>query len=554
MRKTALVLLFIFTYASVTKGVDNNFSGIENPENNTSGYDVKFYFLDLSVNNTSIDIKGSATIMVQLTQPATDSLVFDMGNGLAIDSVNVDNTKAQYLHSNNRLVIRNIIDTQEPLSVQVFYKSRNISGKTEGLYNAADREWGNRVTWTLSEPFSSRNWFPCKQDLNDKADSVYVFITTDKNNRAGSNGLLTSETEMPGNLVRYEWKSRHPVAYYLISFTVSNYRDYSFYSRLSNGDSILVQNYIYDTPQFFTSNKNDIDRTSDMLNLFSDLFGPYPFKDEKYGHCIVPSGGGMEHQTMTTLDNFSFLLVSHELAHQWFGNYVTCGSWQDIWLNEGFSSYAEYLACQYLRTQSEADRWMAEAQKLSMSSAGSVYIPATNVNNERRIFDYRLTYKKGAAIVHMIRHEIGNDSLFFSILQEYLNKFSNGNALGIDMCSLLNERSGKDFTDFFNQWYFGEGHPVFSISWEHNNGVLKITSGETTTASTPLFNSLLDFRVNVDGRDTIISRRQLSEFETWEINLQGKVTAVEADPYRWLLAEIQDAGNENMRVLSREED
>ncbi len=107
-------------------------------------------------------------------------------------------------------------------------------------------------------------------------------------------------------------------------------------------------------PHYFKQNKAAIDKTGDLILLYSDLFGDYPFANEKYGHCVAPFGGGMEHQTMTTLVNFSFLLVAHELAHQWFGDFVTCSTWQDIWINEGFASYAEYLANQYLKSQEDS--------------------------------------------------------------------------------------------------------------------------------------------------------------------------------------------------------
>src|SRR5690606_33875381 len=119
-------------------------------------------------------------------------------------------------------------------------------------------------------------------------------------------------------------------------------------------DSMLLQEYIYDHPEVLPLYKNAIDSMPLLVNYFSDLFGRYPFYKEKYGHCLSPMGGGMEHQTMTTLRSFNFNLVVHELAHQWFGNYVTCRSWQDLWLNEGFATYSEYLANHYFKGEAAA--------------------------------------------------------------------------------------------------------------------------------------------------------------------------------------------------------
>jgi aminopeptidase N len=339
--------------------------------------------------------------------------------------------------------------------------------------------------------------------------------------------------------VRYEWKSRYPIDYYLISFAVGDYMDYSFYAPVNETDSVLVQNYIYNDEGYFTQNKKLIDETSDMIQLFSGLFGDYPFKNEKYGHCTAPSGGGMEHQTMTTIANFSFTLVSHELAHQWFGDYVTCETWQDIWINEGFASYAEYLAHQYLNSQTEADNWIIRTQEYVKSlPGGSVYVPEELAVNENRIFDYRLTYAKGAAIIHMIRQEIGNDELFFSILKEFLIRYRNNTATGDEFKELLAEMTGRNFDLFFQQWYKGEGYPVLAVNWFHRNDTLYVRSLQTPSASTPVFNTLVEYRVSLLNRDTIITHRQESGLDNWQVYLPGLISSVTVDPNHWLIMDV----------------
>ncbi len=389
-------------------------------------YDVQFYFLNLNVSDSSTYLSGSTLIRIKSLVSQLQNIVFDFSVKLVTDSVTVNNHKVQFSHALDELTVTlaNPADSGTTMNVEVYYHGLGKNSRvTEGIYNKYNVTWDKHITWTLSEPFSALNWFPCKQSLTDKADSVYMFLSTDKALKAGSNGLLTASVPLPGDRIRYEWKCRYPIDFYLISFTVSNYMDYSFYAHMKNyNDSILVQNYIYNDSTFFAQNKMNIDRTAEMISLFSDLFGPYPFRDEKYGHCVAPFGGGMEHQTMTTLVNFSFLLVSHELAHQWFGDAVTCSTWQDIWVNEGFASYAEYIASQYLNSQNDADVWMNSCTSIVKSMAGgSVYVPDNSVNDENRIFDYRLTYKKGASIIHMIRHEIGNDSIFFDALKGYIS-------------------------------------------------------------------------------------------------------------------------------------
>eukprot|EP01030_Chromulinospumella_sphaerica_P015185 gene15185-14982_t len=149
---------------------------------------------------------------------------------------------------------------------------------------------------------------------------------------------------MSGGRNRYEWKHRYPIDYYLVSASVARYVDYSFKMHLEgSADSMLIQNYVYDNPLTLPFFKNVIDSTGILVNYFSSIYGRYPFWKEKYGHCMAPLSGGMEHQTMTTLGYFQGWLVVHELGHQWFGDNVTCGTWRDIVMNEGFASYSEYL-------------------------------------------------------------------------------------------------------------------------------------------------------------------------------------------------------------------
>jgi aminopeptidase N len=526
---------------------------------NSGDYDVKFYFLNLHASDSSTYLEGSASIALAVVKPALAQVILDFSHYLIADSVKINGTAATYSHANDLLSI-NISPQADPgtiITVTVFYHGLgSATGDISGIYNKYNSVWNKKVTWTLSEPFSARNWFPCKQVLTDKADSVFVFITTDNHLKAGSNGLLTAQIPLENNRIRYEWKSHHPTAFYLISFAVADYMDYSFYAgNESEADSILIQNYIYNDNAFFEQNKTSIDRTKAFILLFSDLFGDYPFRDEKYGHCVAPMGGGMEHQTMTTLANFSYLLVAHELTHQWFGDYVTCGRWQDIWINEGFASYGEYLAYQYLLSQDDADSWMTREHDLVKSLPdGSVYVPDDQIDDENRIFDYRLSYAKGAAIIHMIRQETDNDSLFFEILREFLNRYKNSCATGRDFLDLVEEKTGRDFDWFYDQWYTGEGFPIHTFNWYHDGDSLFISSLQTTSAGTALFNVRLDLKISINGKDTIISKRQNSSFESWSVYLPGNVSSLQVDPENWLIMKVagitQADVSENKRLFT----
>jgi aminopeptidase N len=250
-------------------------------------------------------------------------------------------------------------------------------------------------------------------------------------------------------------------------------------------------------------------------------------------------GGGMEHQTMTTLTNFDFFLVAHELAHQWFGDYVTCGSWQDIWINEGFASYMEYIAAQGLIGQEAADEWMNNAMSLALRELlGSVYVPEEEVEDNYRLFDYGLTYKKGAILLHMIRFILDDDPLFFEVLQSYLELYGMGLAKGSDFQANLEAVSHKDFSSFFDQWYYGEGFPRFKIYWQQRGDTLKVRSEQATSAPevTPLFQTPFELEVLIAGGERVKFRlMQNKNIEEFLIQQEGRVEDVIFDPENYLL-------------------
>ena len=519
-----------------------------NADYSKDSYDVRFYKIDLTVSDTSIDISGSALIKIEVVVQQISHVSLDLVSNYLVDSVLVNDLPAGFQHHSDIINIElpEVFFRGQLISLVVYYHGRGYdSGEQTGIYNRRADPFGN-YTYTLTEPFSAKYFFPCKQILTDKADSSHVFITTDSTLKAGSNGTLEQIVNLPGGKLRYEWKTRHPIAYYLISMAVGNYVDYSFYVYDElHDDSILVMNYIYPEP-CLQENKSKIDETGRFLLFFSKIFGPYPYADEKYGHCLVPLGGGMEHQTMTTLGSFSNLLVAHELAHQWFGDYVTCSTWQDIWINEGFASYSEYLSLENLDSEASAMAWMENAHHyVKDKNTGSIYLPEEDTLNADRIFDYALSYKKGAAILHMIRHEVGNDNEFFRILREFLATYQNSNSSGEDFKNILELQTGKEFDSFFNQWYYGEGFPHFTLSWLTRNDTLIIKSlQETTSAATPLFNTLMPFKVHFsDGNDTTITFRQLSNYQEFKEYLPGRISGLEFDPQKWLLAEVDRFGH-----------
>ena len=390
----------------------------------------------------------------------------------------------------------------------------------------------------MSEPFSAYEWFAVKQSLTYKADSCAVAITVPDTCKAGSNGLLENVEVLGNGFTRYEWKHRHPIAYYLISVAVAKYVDYSIYANpVGSATPVLIQNYIYNNPQTLPNFIDEINETVDFMELFANQFGPYPFADEKYGHCMAPLGGGMEHQTMTTQGFFEKTLTAHELAHQWWGNNVTCASWCDIWLNEGFASYSEYLMLAALYPGQQVNHMTQVHQNVMSQTGGSVWV--LDSLNEARIFNGRLSYDKGAGIIHSLRYLIQNDGLFFGALQDFQNTFADSTATGLDFKNHVANFCNIDLDSYFEQWYFGEGFPTYQVKYNQvgTDLLLEISHTASMQNVTPIFTNPVTLKLSRQGQsDTLVRFAITSNSEFFTLSNYGTlVGTIGIDPSNWLI-------------------
>lgn len=521
-------------------------------------YDLKFYHLNINVERNSLFVSGNVKSLAKVVSTSLDSFAFVLHQNHTIDSVYVAGIKRNFVRRDS-LVLATAgtpILQNQVFEAIVYYRGTCPSGASAAIgngYNAGTSgSWGNQVTWSLSESFVAYEWFPCKQDLKDKIDSSWVFATTSSQNKTGSNGILTNTVNVGGGKTRYEWKSKYPIVYYLISVATAEYVEYLQYAKPQylNGDSILIQNFIYNnawgaTNQNWTNQITALNKLPTNTNLFCNLFGMYPFYKEKYGNCMAPFSGGMEHQTMTSQGFFEFELNAHELGHQWWGNHVTCKAWKDIFINEGFASYTEYLSCQYLPTISgkTATAKMNEVHNSVMSQVGgSCYFTNADTMNTPRIFNSRLTYDKGSAVVHSLRYEINNDSTFFKGLRAFQSAFSHSVASVIDFKNFMENYTSMNFSQFFNQWFYGEGYPTFDVKWNQVGNSLFIQTLQTQSvpSSVPLFVTPLDYRISRVGKpDTIVRVMHDQTTENYTIAVgSSSVTNIFPDPNNWILNKI----------------
>ncbi len=498
----------------------------------SSSYDVTCYKINLSVSDNSKYIVGNTEIFANATSRDLNIFYIELSDSLETDSVIVVNNKVPFVHSNGWLkaLLLKPVSNGKSFSVKIYYKGNGTSNGSIGSFETSVA-YSSNVLFSLAEPFSASLFFPCKQYLTDKADSVFVYVTVPKGQIVASNGILKSKTEFPRNFVTYNWETRYPIAYYLIALAVSDYVEYSyhFYDE-KYGDSIFFQNFVYSKEHFLDSAKAQIDETVSMIKLYEKITGvAFPFRKEKYGHVTAPIGGGMENQTMTMLDKFDFTLVSHELGHSWFGDYVTCSDWQNIWINEGCASYMEYLANENLNP-TQANDWLKNAMVNALSQpSGSIYVPDEDKWNDQRIFNYALSYKKGALFLHMLRKNINNDSIFFYILNTFLNSHAYSNASADDFKVAAEQVTGLNLDQYFAQWYYGQGFPILNFDWKLQLDSLLITTHCIGSAeSNPVFNFNLEVLLHLENsRDSIFKLPIFDTLQQFSIKLQSSLASIE---------------------------
>jgi len=500
-------------------------------------YDLVYHRLELKIEPNVNYIQGVVTSYFTSQVENLAEIEFDLNDTLTVDSVLQHRQKISFLQNNDKLLIQ----LQQPLqnlqldSVQVFYqgepKKKGFGSFSKGIHA------GEPIIWTLSEPYGAMEWWPCKQSLVDKIDSIDIIVSSPEAYRTGSNGVLVSDT-IENGVRKMHWKHRFPITTYLVAFATTNYAVYSDWVNPDNGRKIEILNYVY--PENLETAKTETPVTVDFIELYNRIIGEYPFASEKYGHAQFGWSGGMEHQTMSFMAGFGYELIAHELAHQWFGDFITCGSWHDIWLNEGFATYMSGLVYENLQN----GKYWYQFKKLNVNRIvsqpdGSVYVQDTT--SDKAIFSGRLSYSKGAYLLHMLRWVLGDDH-FFEGLRSYFNDpdLQNGFALTHDLQKHMETAGDTTLTEFFNDWFYGEGFPVYSAHFAPvDSGKLKIELSQIPShSSVDFFEMPVNVRVygynSSDSADfRLINTKNNQKFI---VDVAFPVANLKIDPDYWLVS------------------
>lgn len=504
----------------------------------TENYDIYYHRFNWFVDPAIFYISGDVTTYFFSEMEGLSEIVFDMHSDLQVDSIKKQGQQLSYQHQDHVLTVflENPIDLGASDSLTIWYQGVP-SQSGFGAFGQGVHSDGPAI-WTLSEPYGARDWWPCKQSLNDKIDSIDIYVTTPTGISVASNGVLMDSLPLPDDKVRYYWKHRYPIPAYLIAIGVTNYQKFSDYVRLENGDSLEILNYVY--PDRFSQAQSSLEATVDIMEIFNDLFTEYPFADEKYGHAQFGWGGGMEHQTMSFMGGFSVDLQAHELAHQWFGDKVTCGSWQDIWLNEGFATYSVGLIYEATSANLFWPSWKNILNNsITSQPGGSVFVRDTS--QVGRIFDGRLSYSKGAFLLHMIRWTIGEEA-FFTAIRNYINDpdLAFRYARTDDLIDAFETASNMDLSEFFNDWFYGEGYPSYSahiVNPQLGDSLMIILDQTTSHPSVDFFEMPVPIQlIGASGEDTTVIVNHIEHDQVSFFEIPFQVESATIDPDIWLIS------------------
>lgn len=480
-------------------------------------FDITYCRPQWTLSPLKLYIEGCVTTYFKPIDVNTKTIDFDLVTELVVDSVLQRNQKLSYTHNNDKLVITlleelpaNTLD-----SISIYYKGEP---RSQAGFGAFQNDLKNGSLWTISEAFNARCWWPCRQNLYDKIDSIDIFVTCDTTYIVATNGKLIDDVQK-GSCHTMHYKSHHPMSYYTIGVAVGKYDVYTYRTTLLNNQLLTITDYVYKNNTLYDESGRKL--TKKAIKVLGDYFGIYPFADEKYGQAQISWSGGIEHQTVTFLSIFSQTLINHELAHQWFGNYVTCASWRDIWINEAFASFCELLII-------ESDPFSFVFEKVSkykqaLEAKGTIYI--NDVDNEDAIFDYNTTYQKGAYTLIMLQNEIGEQN-FRKGCQLILSKYANGFATIEDAQKCFEEAANTNLKYFFDAWIYHKGYPIYDITYKklsRNRINIKINQKNSENDST-FYEMHLPFEIQTTSGKKEITLHQTMPQQEFTISVDDTIT------------------------------
>ncbi len=567
MRVTVMILLVLSSFAFARQELSRRYADFRYSAENVPApastilhsYDVLNYklYMDwydiLSHRDTIFNGKMEITFRPSLEFPLDSIRLDNDPTYLAVDSAFEDGVSLRMSSAAGKLavVLSTPLYAGDSATVDLYYHvtdpgvAPNPDSLQRGLYlyyegkppsNPSSTSVPHTIAYTMSEPSDARYWMPCYDDPSDKA-FCEISVRVPDGFVAASNGTLDSTIDNGDGSTTFYWSEDYPIATYLMCATAG---PFSVIKKTADidGKMIPVEYYVYpeDSSQAVSNGECDIDSVVSMIEFYTSIYGDYPF--DKYGMTgIQPFRyGGMEHQTITTLNRgyeFSRRVVAHELAHQWWGDMVTLGTWKDIWLNESFATYSEAMQLQHTSETSFEDEMNFYASQFfiedSTQKRYAIYAPPSGY-----IFGLA-EYYKGAWVLHMLRNIVG-DTTFFDIFRRYRADYEYGNAVTSDFVSIVDTVTNTDMRWFFNEWINYPGYPVYTKSYSQVGDSLSVTINQIQADGVPIFRMPMTIAIYSGGQRTLLNFTDSLEVQTFRTYFQGKVDSVVLDPFNKILA------------------
>jgi len=507
--------------------------------------DVLHYDLDIEIDPTNQTVTGTNVMTIRSLVSGLTEFTFRLRSNYTITSALINGSTPVSITNvsttTRAATLDRPYDPNEVFTLTIAYTGVAISRGFGSIEFTT--QGGQPLVYTLSEPYYAYTWWPCKDgdvgEPGDNADkaTIDIAVTAPDTMRTVSNGVLVGVDALPGNRRRYRWSTTYPIATYLVCFASTNYNTWTLTYDYGSGTMPVEFNIFpaHDT----SAHRVAWQQCVTMLETYEPLFGLYPFVSEKYGIYEFGFAGGMEHQTNTGQGGFWEYVTAHELAHQWWGDAVTCRTWHDIWLNEGFATYSEALWFEHKPGSSGLPALfsaMAARRPSEVSDSVYVYDPA----NLGRIFSWNFTYLKGAWVLHQLRHVVG-DATFFDILATYRATFEGSAATTNDFAAVASSVAGQDLSWLFDEWVYGMGAPTYEYGWQsetiNGQAYLRLYLQQVQTGWYGVFTMPVDVRVDTAGGSETVTVWNDEWAEHFVVPISDVATNIVLDEFDWILNE-----------------
>lgn len=526
---TATTALPTLSATPVPRVGDSSIGDPKAPELGNTGYDVQQYNLALTIDPLAETLSGTVTVEALTTLADLGRFSLDFSGDYQIARLTVDGQPATYQWSEDKLFVDlpQSLPAETPFSLAVHYsghpqpiRSRYLTFIEVGLTFDAG------AAYVIAEPDGARAWFPANDHPRDKARFRFE-ITVPQPYVVAANGQPEPPTDHGDGTITYVWNSDKLMAPYLATVAVDEFTVIE--QTAPNG--VPIRHFA--PPEIADEAADFLGVTGEMMVFLEHYFGPYPF--DSYGHALTPvEGVALETQTMTILPANIVLgegegVILHELAHQWFGDSVSPASWADIWLNEGFATYAEWLWLEARLPQALSARLDSVEVAAPYSDLGAPLAdPAPS-----DLFGFN-SYQKGAWVLHMLRQHLGDD-VFFQLLQTYHEWFQGGVASSADFQQVAEEVSGQDLDEFFDQWVYGRGIPELALYWRQADEAVELRVCQSQAQT---FTLALTLVLQGQSQNETVTITLDEVDESARLPVRFPVTNIFADPDQSILAQV----------------